>query len=240
MRLQQYIISIGGTSGLGAATAILAAQRGSKVVVAGRRSDKGNEIIKQIKANGGDAIFIRCDVSVENDVTNLVEQTVKHYGRLDWAFNNAGIFSGTHQHQPHNPAVFDEKQFEQDIAINIKGTHYCMKYELQQMVKQSEVESNPDDLKQKAKENPNDLHRSLPQYSIINNSSVAGITSTKLNYAYATTKHAIVGMSKSASQIYAKKGIRVNILCPVCIMSCYSEYNHTISYHIIVWMSRVE
>src|SRR6476646_11238541 len=121
----------GGTSGIGRETSILFARQGARVVVAGRRETEGKETIELIRRAGCEGIFVRADVSRASEVKALVEKTVASYGGLDYAFNNAGI-------EGNWVPIVDqtEEEWDQTIDINLKGTWLCLKYELQQMLKQ--------------------------------------------------------------------------------------------------------
>ena len=121
----------GGSSGMGRATAIAYAKEGIKVVVADRNVQGGEETVSLIKANGGEAIFIQCDVSKEDQVENLVKKTIEAYGRLDYAFNNAGIPA------PQIEFVdFDAETYDKISDVDLKGYWLCMKYEISQMLSQ--------------------------------------------------------------------------------------------------------
>jgi NAD(P)-dependent dehydrogenase (short-subunit alcohol dehydrogenase family) len=127
----KVVIVTGGTSGIGRAAAMLFAKAGAKVVVAGRREAEGKETIDLVRAAGGDGLFARVDVSLGADVQALVRKTVEKFGRLDIAFNNAGIEGSW------SPiAEQSEEDWDRTIDINLKGVWLCLKYEIQQMLKQ--------------------------------------------------------------------------------------------------------
>lgn len=174
----------GGNSGIGKSTALLFAKHGAKVVVAARRAEEGEKTVKQILNDGGEATFVITDVGLEGDVEALVRQTVEIYGRLDFAFNNAGIIG------PNAPVEeLKEEDFMQVMQTNVIGVWLCMKYELQQMHRQ---ESGV----------------------IINTSSVAGLNSGGTGAPYVASKHAVIGLTKAAARENAGRGIRINAVCP--------------------------
>lgn len=173
----------GAGSGLGRASALLFAEKGAKVVVVDISAEDGQATVDLIKKAGGEAIFIKTDVTKSVDVKAMVEKTVEKYGRLDYAHNNAGI-SGPKALVED----FSEEAFDKVMEINVKGIFLCMKYEFPVMVKQGGG-------------------------AIANTSSGAGLVGTERAIAYVASKHAIVGLSKAAALDYCKKGVRVNAVC---------------------------
>lgn len=175
-------IVTGGSFGIGRAAAILFAQKGAKVAIVDCVED--NETLNTIKSSGGDAIFIKCDTSNEAEVKSMVEKTISTYGRLDFAFNNAGI-EGI-------PAITHEcttENWNRVMGVNLTGVWLCMKYQIPEMLKQNKG-------------------------SIVNTSSVAGLVGFQSSPAYVASKHALNGLTKTAALEYAKMGIRVNSVCP--------------------------
>lgn len=178
----------GGTSGIGRETAVLFAKAGAKVVVAGRREQEGRETVELIHAAGRDGLFVKTDVSKAVEVDALVKKTAEKFGRLDVAFNNAGIEGVwvpiTRQ---------SEEDFDRTTSTNLKGVWLCLKYEIRQMLKQG------------------------GGGAIVNMSSVTGLVGAGGAAAYSASKHGVIGLTKSAALENAKSGIRVNVVCPAVI-----------------------
>jgi NAD(P)-dependent dehydrogenase (short-subunit alcohol dehydrogenase family) len=174
----------GGTSGIGKATAIAFGVAGAKVVFSGRREAEGEDVADSIRQSGAECLFVRSDISSETDVKTLIEKTVASYGRLDCAFNNAGIDLPA---KPlHEQSVED---FDKLMAINVRGLFLCMKYQIQQMLTQGTG-------------------------VIINNSSIGGIIAFAGGSLYVASKHAVMGLTRAAALDYANQGIRINAVNP--------------------------
>ncbi len=172
----------GGTYGIGKATALAFAKEGAKVVVADWVEEKST--MEDLKKAGGEALFLKCDMSKEEDIKRMVEKTIEHFGSLDYAFNNAGIeglTSMTHECTNENWAKV--------LSINLTGVWLCMKYQLPHMLKQGKG-------------------------AIVNNASIAGLVGFPGVPAYVASKHAVVGLTKNAALEYGKLGIRINVVCP--------------------------
>ena len=183
----------GGASGIGRATALAFAGEKATVVVADMNDSEGQQTVDMIKKSGGEALFVKTDVSSSSEVKAMVTTTVNAYGRLDFAFNNAGIF-GT----PDKLINLSEENWDKVIGINQKGVWLCMKYEIRQMIQQRSG-------------------------AIVNTASTAGLVGLKNCIAYGASKHAVVGMTKSAALEYATTGIRINAVCPRAVRTALTN-----------------
>ncbi len=180
----------GGGSGMGRAVAVAFAREGAKVVLCGRRDSEGAETVSMIKDAGGEGQFVRTDISKADEVEALVAHTVGAYGRLDVAFNNAGVGEGSPP-----LAELTEERFEYNMNINIRGTFLCLKYEIAQMMKQG------------------------GGGSIINNASIQSHMALGASAHYTASKHAVLGYTRAAAVDYAPHGIRVNAIAPGIVLT---------------------
>jgi NAD(P)-dependent dehydrogenase (short-subunit alcohol dehydrogenase family) len=186
MKILEHKVALvtGGTSGIGKATALAFGAAGAKVVFSGRREQEGEDTANLIRKSGAECLFVRSDVASESDVKTLIQKTVESYGRLDCAFNNAGIDSPAKPLHEHSLEHFDNL-----MAINVRGLFLCMKYEIQQMMTQGSG-------------------------VIINNSSTSGLVAFAGTSPYVASKHAVMGLTRAAALDYAQQGIRINAVNP--------------------------
>ncbi len=175
----------GAASGIGRATSLVMSREGATVVVSDIDADGAEETLSAIEAAGGDGIVVRADVARSDDVAALVEKVVSAYGRLDCAFNNAGVEG----HMTGRVHEYPKDQWDRLIEINLTGVWLCMKYEIPQMLHQGGG-------------------------AIVNTGSAAAFIGARRMAAYVASKHAVAGLTKTAALEYALDGIRVNAVCP--------------------------
>ncbi len=182
----KVVMITGASSGLGEAAALKFAREGAKVVVAARREDKGQAVVRQIEALGSEGLFIKTDVTRRKDVAALIDGAVARFGRLDCAVNNAGIVG---------PVMVPLAEIEEDgwddvMNTNLKAVWMCMKYEILAMLKQG-------------------------RGAIVNISSIYGFKPSDVGHApYCVSKFGVIGLSRSGAIDYAQRGIRINVVSP--------------------------
>jgi NAD(P)-dependent dehydrogenase (short-subunit alcohol dehydrogenase family) len=193
--IDRVVLVTGASSGIGKVTAVAFAREGAKVVVTGRRREQLDATVSDIREAGGQGVAVVADAAKSADARRMVDTAVQAFGRLDCAFNNAGIEGG----KPFVPtAEYSEEIWDEVIAINLTGVFLSMKYEIRQMLAQGGG-------------------------AIVNMASVAGLVGTRIGIGYGASKHGVVGATRAAAMEYAASHIRINAVCPGVVRTEMTE-----------------
>jgi NAD(P)-dependent dehydrogenase (short-subunit alcohol dehydrogenase family) len=183
----KVVLITGGTSGIGRATAVAFAEERATVVVSGRREAEGEESVALVHAAGGQGLFVRTDVTLEEDIAALVARTLEKFGRLDFAFNNAGIALESGTGIANTGEIFDRI-----MSINVRSIFFGLKHQIPAIIKSGGG-------------------------GVVNNASVLGLRPFAGSPIYCASKAAVISLTKSAALEFATQGVRVNAVCPAII-----------------------
>lgn len=189
----KVVLITGGTSGIGRATAVAFAEQGANVVIAGRREAEGGESLALIQKAGGQGLFVRVDVNEESEIEALVAKTLDRFGKLDFAFNNAGVGGLGRATMTATADIYD-----QVMNINVRGVFFSMKHQIPAIVQSGGG-------------------------AIVNNASVLALRPSANSPIYSASKAAVVGLTKAAALEFAPKGVRINAICPAIIETDLTE-----------------
>jgi NAD(P)-dependent dehydrogenase (short-subunit alcohol dehydrogenase family) len=189
----KVVLITGGTSGIGRATAIAFAEQGANVVIAGRREAEGGESLALIQKAGGQGLFVRVDVNEESEIEAVVAKTLDRFGKLDFAFNNAGVGGLGRATMTATADIYD-----QVMNINVRGVFFSMKHQIPAILQSGGG-------------------------AIVNNASVLALRPSANSPIYSASKAAVVGLTKAAALEFAPKGVRINAICPAIIETDLTE-----------------
>ena len=182
------VLITGGNAGIGKTCAEMFAASNAKVMIAARREQESLAVVDEINKQGGQASFVKVDMVDVKSIKNMVDETVQQLGHIDFAINNAGVLGSTSIPLDEYP----DDEYDYVMDVNVKGVYYAMKHELVHMLTRK-------------------------QGVIVNMSSIAGIKAGKTSSIYTASKHAVIGLTRAAAHEYARKGIRINAICPALI-----------------------